>query len=490
MIKNQRQYNISKAQLEEFRGALSQSERIPLGTAADDAEFRKLEIDALRSQAETLDAEIREYEALVSGERTVIEVNSIADLPRALIQARIASGLSQKELGDRLGMKEQQIQRYEATDYESASLSRIAEVVKALGLNVREDILLPTAQVSLMAVWDRLKPVGLSRDFVEERLLPRELAARVQDAQQDADTGALALAVSSIVGRIFGFTPASFFGTSPLSLGRLPVQIARFKLPQRAKESFVGAYTVYAHYLALLVLAAARAERTHDLPQDWEDVRNTISTSYGDITFKNTLRYVWNLGVPVLPLQDKGTFHGACWRASGRSIVVLKQRNLSPARWLIDLLHELFHALDRPDESEFAVIEESEMSEARRNSDDEREATEFAGDVVLDGRAEELAELCAHLAGGSIPRLKGVVPKIARQEGVSVGVLANYMAFRLSTDGKDWWGAAQNLQEPGENPCCIARDLLVERLDFSRLNPIDRDLLSRAITELEDDHET
>ena len=59
-------------------------------------------------------------------------LGTVAELPATLIKARIARGLSQKDLADRIGLKEQQIQRYEATDYASASLTRIKEVVSAL----------------------------------------------------------------------------------------------------------------------------------------------------------------------------------------------------------------------------------------------------------------------------------------------------------------------------------------------------------------------
>ena len=59
-------------------------------------------------------------------------LGTVAELPANLIKARIARGLSQKDLADRIGLKEQQIQRYEATDYASASLARIKEVVSAL----------------------------------------------------------------------------------------------------------------------------------------------------------------------------------------------------------------------------------------------------------------------------------------------------------------------------------------------------------------------
>ena len=61
------------------------------------------------------------------------------ELPQALIQGRIAAGLSQKELAARLGLKEQQIQRYEATDYASASLTRVCEVARSLGLKLKAE---------------------------------------------------------------------------------------------------------------------------------------------------------------------------------------------------------------------------------------------------------------------------------------------------------------------------------------------------------------
>ena len=57
-----------------------------------------------------------------------MRLSAVGEIPRMLIKARIAKGLSQKELAERLGLKEQQIQRYEATEYATASLARIREV--------------------------------------------------------------------------------------------------------------------------------------------------------------------------------------------------------------------------------------------------------------------------------------------------------------------------------------------------------------------------
>lgn len=63
------------------------------------------------------------------------QLKIVKEIPTRLIKARIAQGLSQKDLAGRLGLKEQQIQRHEATDYASASLSRIREVAEVVGVD-------------------------------------------------------------------------------------------------------------------------------------------------------------------------------------------------------------------------------------------------------------------------------------------------------------------------------------------------------------------
>jgi HTH-type transcriptional regulator / antitoxin HigA len=98
----------------------------------------KAGFEALKSEYEALDEQIREYENLRSGTVKVLKANSIGELPKILIQARIALGWSQKQLADVLNLKEQQIQRYESEEYGSASLKRLSEIADALNLNISE----------------------------------------------------------------------------------------------------------------------------------------------------------------------------------------------------------------------------------------------------------------------------------------------------------------------------------------------------------------
>ena len=138
MIKNERQYKITKSQIAKFQAALD--EVAARAKSNVDPRLRRLEADALRSQLDELRDDVEQYERLCSGPRNPIAIESFDQLPAALIQARIAAGLSQKQLAERLGLKEQQIQRYEATDYSSASLTRIQEVIEALGAKIAAEM--------------------------------------------------------------------------------------------------------------------------------------------------------------------------------------------------------------------------------------------------------------------------------------------------------------------------------------------------------------
>lgn len=73
-----------------------------------------------------------------SGTVSTFEGVTLADLATVLVKARIARGWSQQRLASALGVAEQQVQRYESTDYRSASLARICDVAAALEIDVTE----------------------------------------------------------------------------------------------------------------------------------------------------------------------------------------------------------------------------------------------------------------------------------------------------------------------------------------------------------------
>ena len=132
MIKNERQYKFTKAQVERFERTLAElRSRRPEDTDLHPL-VAKAQEDAVSGQLMDLKEELQIYESMRAGTFSLEQLEVVSELSNMLIGARIAQGISQKELAERIGLKEQQIQRYEATDYASASLSRIREVVSGL----------------------------------------------------------------------------------------------------------------------------------------------------------------------------------------------------------------------------------------------------------------------------------------------------------------------------------------------------------------------
>lgn len=481
MITNERQYKITRSEADRFRKAIKD---LAEGPARTDVHPRLLqaEREAMESQLADLQAEIAEYDRLKSSDLSMISINSFDELADGLIKARIASGLSQKALAERLGLKEQQIQRYEAERYASTSYQRLREIADALGVRIKNDILLPVAPNSFGGLISKLRQVGLDREFLLSRLLPSAEAARASgEVASEDDDYALTSKAGAVLERVFGWTRDNLFGAQALVAPRFAAAEARFKMPANRAQATTGLYAAYANYLAVVALNGARSLPKAQIPTDPAIMHRLIQETYKIVDLKSTLNTAWDLGVVVLPLRDRGTFHGACWRYEGRNVVVLKQTSKHEARWLFDLLHELFHAGQRPEADTLELIEADETSAERRNSNEEIAASQFAGEVVLDGKAETLAQACVRAARSSVERLKSVVPTIAAQHGVSVGALANYLAFRLSWQGVSWWGTASNLQADDGDPWTIARDVFVKRFPYDIDNELDRQLLDRAL---------
>jgi HTH-type transcriptional regulator/antitoxin HigA len=140
MITNERQYKITRSQATKFEEAIKHFSELTLVKQGWDPLLVKAQLGALNSQLEELRNEIKQYEVLKSGEITQLSATTVSEIGDRLIEARIAQGLSQKVLAERLGMKEQQIQRYEQERYRSASLSRLAEICDALDVTFNLDL--------------------------------------------------------------------------------------------------------------------------------------------------------------------------------------------------------------------------------------------------------------------------------------------------------------------------------------------------------------
>jgi transcriptional regulator with XRE-family HTH domain len=471
VIKNDRQFRIVRARVERLsRLAEELEERLRRG--GPDGRRTELELKAVRGETARMREEVEEYEALRSGRVDVGSARSVEDLPRLLIRARIAAGLTQAQLAEKLGLKEQQIQRYESTDYEGASLARLSQVARMLGVDLVPMEAPPTVP-SLSKLARRLESIGLDRAVLTKRIAPP--AARA--GREDAPT---ILSLAARLGRIFGWDLRDVVSDAEPSLRS--AELAAFKVPRSASERRLKAYAEYAHYLVIQTLEATPDLKLWRVP-DSPSVLRSLIEERGGLTLKATVACAWDLGIPILPLADPGGFHAAYWRHDGRGVIVLKQRHRKHALWLFDLLHELSHASEAPEQPERKVIDLPPDDPFRRDSPQEKRANEFAGEVLFGDDPARLFSLVWKKSGGNIGLLKRTVELVARKEGVDLGTLAYYVAHSASAHGIDWWATATSLQPDRGDPWALCRDLYLSRIDLSRQEPLDRELVLQAVAD-------
>ena len=137
MIKNEKQYKITKKKLQEIN-----EDRLRMQSQGEQLSVKeKLILASAIHLQEEMENEISAYEELTKIS-PLLEERSIDDLPNLLIEYKIHSGLTQKEFSKKIGMKEQQLQRYEAENFKSISFKNLLKILHAVGLNitVRGDI--------------------------------------------------------------------------------------------------------------------------------------------------------------------------------------------------------------------------------------------------------------------------------------------------------------------------------------------------------------
>jgi HTH-type transcriptional regulator / antitoxin HipB len=138
MIQNERQYRITQTKLREFEQDLA-------SLNPPDPSLHPRQIvgwtNSYNLTIRQLKQELADYEQLKSGHIVTFVLGSLNDLPTTLIKARIAAGMTQKELADKIGVREQQIQRYEANHYNSASFDRLRSIASALNIEITQAVM-------------------------------------------------------------------------------------------------------------------------------------------------------------------------------------------------------------------------------------------------------------------------------------------------------------------------------------------------------------
>lgn len=155
MITNEKQYKSAISAIRSLEDAIANFDVLDYIKSGIDPVIAKAQIKSYEVKLQDLVEQVKVFDKTRTGLDTSFSFSSINELGEHLIGCRVARGWTQRHLADILGVKEQQIQRYERDRYATISLSRLNAVVEALGVKVSG--LLKAAQ----------KEVGAESDFDE-----------------------------------------------------------------------------------------------------------------------------------------------------------------------------------------------------------------------------------------------------------------------------------------------------------------------------------
>ncbi|MER9686481.1 XRE family transcriptional regulator [Mesorhizobium sp. M0139] len=146
---NDRQASLLNARIERVTSslkALDGWDALRTGIELSVIELRK---KSLRETLNRLRSDVSVYAGIRSGEIKTFNAAQLEGLPDILKRARLARGLTQRQFAELLGLKEQQIQRYEAENYATISLRRLYDLFHVLNVSIKIEANLEAGVVEL-----------------------------------------------------------------------------------------------------------------------------------------------------------------------------------------------------------------------------------------------------------------------------------------------------------------------------------------------------
>lgn len=133
MIRTENEYQNSRKRLEQTEQVLRDQE-LKLAAEGLRPEQIKRALDPSRVFYDQVKDEVDSYDRLKRGHFD--ELQNLHGMGQMLIGIRIAMGLSQRELAEKLGVHESQVSRDERNEYYGITVERAARILDALGVQI------------------------------------------------------------------------------------------------------------------------------------------------------------------------------------------------------------------------------------------------------------------------------------------------------------------------------------------------------------------
>lgn len=129
MIRTDQEYELTRQKLADQEARIRQQMDELKSLGIDKAGIKRV-LDPIRSFTAQLQDEIDAYDRLKRGEFP--EIENFSEMGQLLIALRIARGITQRELAQRMGVNESQVSRDERNEYQGITLDRAQRIANAL----------------------------------------------------------------------------------------------------------------------------------------------------------------------------------------------------------------------------------------------------------------------------------------------------------------------------------------------------------------------
>lgn len=146
MIHSEKEYKAAVERIGQEKQRLARQKAELKAMGLGPAEVKRA-MDPMLSFHQQLEEEVQGYERLKRGEFE--EIGNLRGLGQLLVSLRIARGLTQRQLAERLGVHETQVSRDERNEYHGITLERAARILDALGAEVRSRVELSEEELNV-----------------------------------------------------------------------------------------------------------------------------------------------------------------------------------------------------------------------------------------------------------------------------------------------------------------------------------------------------
>jgi Zn-dependent peptidase ImmA (M78 family) len=333
-------------------------------------------------------------------------------------------------------------------------------------------------QLQMSDLYQRLDAIGFPKKYLQNKILPDWWTDDVDATSGVLVEGALYLS------RRLNLDMRSLVGNDTKPMFAATCQ-PKFKLKVGTnKEQLMIPRALSARIAEIIAYACLRPYQAID-GLSVSDIRQQILVKQEVVDLEGILDFCWLRGIPVIHFSEFPSgvhkFHGMVAYFYQRPVILVSLKDLSPARLLFIIAHELGHILKGHIDSEGILVDES--IELESSDMEESEANQIAAELLL-GKSGISYDLWQKFVSGD--QLAGQAEEWGNRDRVSAGVVALNIAWNRANranNSKDKgiiWATAKTalkILEPSPNAPQQINRYLAANLDWEKLGEENQDYL-------------